>query len=249
MATQSQIRKQRNTAEIMELLGGYLKMKNEERDLYKPKDKQLRTVGDALYEYNPNDGSTREVISNQKPELRTVGDALYEYNRNDGSTRKVISNQKPVYKTGSDGAIYSLNGDNKKMLIKGQEEKVWVNVKDPDTGEPRRVLVTAEEALANKRGYSIYEKPTGQKAYIKRDANGQFFTVTIDPKTGEPKLSAPFGAKNIVEQQMLERMMESEENNDGFTFEALSQKLFGIFNSGEASHPAPEDEFSEFLKK
>ena len=221
MATQSQIRKQRNTAEIMELLGGYLQMKNEERDLYKPKDKQLRTVGDALYEYN----------------------------RNDGSTRKVISNQEPVYKTGPDGAIYSINGDNQKMLIEGQEEKVWVNVEDPNTGEPRRRLVTAEEALANKRGYSIYEKPTGQKAYIKRDANGQFFTVTIDPKTGEPKLSAPFGAKNIVEQQMLEKMMESEENNDGFTFEALSQKLFGIFNSGEASHPAPEDEFSEFLKK
>jgi len=177
-----------------------------------------------------------------------VGDALYEYNRNDGSTRKVISNQKPVYKTGSDGAIYSLNGDNQKMLIKGQEEKVWVNVEDPNTGEPRRRLVTVKEALANKRGYSIYEKPTGMKTYIKQDANGQFFTVTIDPETGEPKQSAPFGAEGIV-QQRLREMMESEENNDGFTFEALSQKLFGILNSGEASHPAPEDEFSEFLKK
>jgi len=102
------------------MLGDYLQMKKEERDLYKPKDKQLRIVDNALLEYNPNDGTTKVVHREEEEEK-------YGYiKKDDGS----------IHRTDSKGDIKEIHGADDKYM--------WVDTVDEDGNPIKKYMKTSD---------------------------------------------------------------------------------------------------------
>lgn len=232
--TQSQIRQRRNTSQIAEMLGDYLQMKKEERDLYKPKDKQLRSVGDALLEYNPNDGTTRTIAEATPKDsygFRTVGNEMHKVNTRTGDSELVT--------TVEDKDSYSLRkfGDEVHRINTRTGKTEFVKTIE-DEGQPPSPYFT--HVKLSDGTYGVVDNRTG-----KITSTGQKYPVETNPwrdkfvtdkNTGKQlhiRYNTQTGERNVEEfggDNALFSLLEAESNKGDLTERAVSA-ITSFFNT------------------
>lgn len=206
------------------MLGDYLQMKKEERDLYRPKDKQLRSVGDALIEYNPNDGTTR-TIAEAPPKkekgsysLRQFGNQVHRINNRTGETELVKTVEK-------------------------EEQTPTPHFTHVTLADGRIAIVNSRDGSITPTEHTSYVKKTNPwRTVVKKNNDGRFFTVRYNIETDEQSVKE---IDEMAGQSLFDNQPEGGYEDD--IFDKILNTLGGIVsgytesanaeNEGEPSSP------------